>query len=336
MDESFLWARRDAKTGSEMSAVLESYRGRLTETTQVDIASLVEPPRALRINGVSGEYLSALTGVEADLPPIVVHRATMTVLDGVHRLRAARLSCRTTMTVRYFDGEVSDAFVLSVMLNARHGLPLSRDDKMAAARRIMASHPHWSDRWIAMVAGLSARTLAKLRAESGPAAATADRIGRDGRRRPLDVADRRRAAATYIEGHPQASLREVARIVGISPATVRDVRLRLERGGEPVSSRRTSAPATDGGYADQQLRDLGARLRRDPALRGSEVGRVLLRLLDLQQLDELGRERLVIAVPEHAVATTAEAVRACAWAWKQIEIKMTAALAVTIDARRRA
>lgn len=39
--------------------------------------------------------------------------------------------------------------------NTHHGLPLTRADRKAAAQRILDIHPHWSDRAIAKVTGLS-------------------------------------------------------------------------------------------------------------------------------------------------------------------------------------
>src|SRR5262249_14449183 len=136
-----------------------------------------------------------LAEVHEDTPPIVVHRKTMRVIDGMHRLRAAVLRGADTIAVRFFDGSEQDAFVLAVELNHAHGLPLSQADRGAAAARIVRSHPHWSDRMIASRTGLSAKTVGGIRARASVEIPQSHaRIGRDGRVRPVTTADARRQA----------------------------------------------------------------------------------------------------------------------------------------------
>jgi hypothetical protein len=87
----------------------------------------------------AGEDLSharMLAEAEGDLPSVVLHRATMCVIDGMHRLRAAELRGDKTIAVRFFDGDDDAAFVLAVQANIAHGLPLSFADREAAAVRI--------------------------------------------------------------------------------------------------------------------------------------------------------------------------------------------------------
>jgi N-acetyl-1-D-myo-inositol-2-amino-2-deoxy-alpha-D-glucopyranoside deacetylase len=99
------------------------------------------------------------------------------------------------------------------------------------------SHPHMSDRAIGHSVGLAA--IRKGSSEEIPQSNA--RVGRDGRIRPLDSGADRRRAAELLAQHPDASLRDVARAAGISPATVLDVRKRLERGESPVPEK----PATN-------------------------------------------------------------------------------------------
>ena len=59
------------------------------------------------------------------LSPILVRRCTNQVIDGVHRLIAARRRGQETIALRYFDGDEASAFVLAVSMNVAHGrLPL--------------------------------------------------------------------------------------------------------------------------------------------------------------------------------------------------------------------
>jgi ParB-like chromosome segregation protein Spo0J len=199
------------------------------EIRQVPIRLLYEADSP-RLCGESPEHTRVLLESQAELPPIIVHRQTMRVIDGMHRLRAACLAGRDTIDVRFFDGSVEDSFVQAVMANNKHGLPLSLADRKAAATRIVTSHPHWSDRTIARVAGLAPKTVGAIRKRDGSGAATVTRIGRDGRARPLNTAERRRLAGEIIARQPEASLRTVAMQAGISPTTVRDVRDKIRAG----------------------------------------------------------------------------------------------------------
>src|SRR5262249_502798 len=57
-----------------------------------------------RTTGEDIAHIRRLVEVVEDLPPIIVHRSTMQVIDGVHRLRAAYLVGRETVDVTFFDG----------------------------------------------------------------------------------------------------------------------------------------------------------------------------------------------------------------------------------------
>jgi hypothetical protein len=61
-------------------------------------------------------------------------------------------------------------------------------------------------------------------------------MGQDRRSRPMDVAALRTRIAAAVSEAPEESLRHIARRVGASPETVRDVRARLSRGDDPVPS----------------------------------------------------------------------------------------------------
>jgi len=193
--------------------------------------ALGESPRTA---GESAEHAKLLANADSVLPPITVHRATRRVIDGRHRLAAAVVRGDDVIRVRFFDGDERDAFILSVRENTTHGLPLSNRDRAAAADRILGTHPAWSDRAIAEIAGLSAKTVAGLRRALAGADQPAARLGRDGKVRPLSTAAGRARAHQLLEEMPGASLRSIAELAGISPGTVRDVRNRMRRGENPV------------------------------------------------------------------------------------------------------
>ncbi|MFD9393249.1 ParB/RepB/Spo0J family partition protein, partial [Streptomyces sp. NPDC060000] len=198
-----------------------------------------------RLAGEDRAHVRVLARAGDLVPPITVHRPALRVIDGVHRVRAALSNGRSEIPARLLDCDRGAAFVLAVQANVTHGLPLSRADRTAAAARIVVAFPQWSDRAVAAAAGISDKTVARIRAQTatGHAGRSTSRLGRDGRVRPLDSGRRRRRAAAILLGRPDAGLREVARASGLSPATVRDVRRRVERGEDPVPARYREAGA---------------------------------------------------------------------------------------------
>ncbi|MFI8930674.1 ParB N-terminal domain-containing protein [Streptomyces sp. NPDC053474] len=218
------------------------FREQSVEEIPIDMLSTGFSPR---VDGEDTEHIRNLAETSAELPPILVHRASMTVIDGVHRLRVAELRGQDRIAVRFFDGEQTDARLLAVATNIAHGRPLSAADRTAAAMSIFASHPRWSDRAVAAVAGLSPKRVARLRKEDTALPQADRRIGRDGRVRPVDSSRSRERAGELLRNNPSASLRQIAAQVGLAPATVADVRDRIRRGESPVPSRgrRPTAPA---------------------------------------------------------------------------------------------
>lgn len=325
----------------------EDYHSRLSEVETIPVRSLLsaDTPRSM---GEDLQHIRLLSSLETALPPVIVHRPTMRVVDGMHRLRVAMLRGEKDIRVRFFDGDERDAFVIAVKENIAHGLPLSAADRAAAVGRIVRSHPHWSDRMVGKVAGLSARTVSNIRRSAFTGSAQpASRLGKDGRTRPLDSSAGRIRAAELMAKEPHASLRRIARQAGISPGTVRDVRDRLGRGEGPLpsSSRSSGArpdaaprkrPATSGAplpEAASEVRSPGPGhdqrrtsplhiLIKDPALRSGERGRLLLRMLSMNAALTPDREQLLDAVPEHCVDLVCQAVKESAAAWAEFARKL--------------
>jgi hypothetical protein len=211
------------------------------EIVTVPISEL-RPGESPRLRGQDRAHIARLAELETPLPPILVDRRTMKVIDGMHRLITASLKGHETVEVRFFDGSAEDAFLWAVKENVAHGLPLSLTDRRAAAARIILSHPELSDRALAKLIGLAARTVATIRRRvSDRAGPSTVRVGRDGKVRPLSGAAGRQRVADLMAEQPEVSLRELARRAGVSPATARDVRQRLARGETPARSQ--AAPA---------------------------------------------------------------------------------------------
>ncbi|TDD07775.1 transcriptional regulator [Nonomuraea deserti] len=288
------------------------------------------------MGGRDEEHVARLAEIDVELPPILVDRRTMEVVDGAHRFMAAVLNGKESINVEFLDGTAEDAFLCAVEANVKHGLPLSRADRRAAAARIITSHPEMSDRAIAEVVGMAAKIVAEMRhmaqdVSSLPSA----RVGRDGRTRPLSTVEGRLKAAKMLEDQPRSSLREVAKISGISPNTVADVRRRLARGEDPIpepyacdesrpdsrvsSARRRSEsrPLRASLSTAVDPVSIVTKLACDPSMRHKQAGRQLLRVLQANASSLLESASLASAVPSHSVPILVQLARRYAQLWDE-------------------
>ncbi|PJM98549.1 streptomycin biosynthesis protein [Streptomyces sp. CB01201] len=279
------------------------------------------PADSPRLTGMDEEHIALIAESEKDLPPITVHRQTLQVIDGMHRLKAASRRGDREIQVVFFDGSAEEAFVHSVTANNSHGLPLSAEDRRAAALRLLTSHPEWSDRAVAEIVGMSAHTVASVRRSTVTAAQLNARVGRDGRLRPISTTEGRRRAGEIMAERPDASLRQIAKETGLSLGTVTDVRRRVQRGEDPVPAGRSAegdrpavATATVAGVPAVDVNFIWSRLSRDPSLRYTEGGRQLLRLLGTHTT----LSAMSDAVPSHCARNVALLARECANAWSEL------------------
>lgn len=301
--------------------------------TRLAIAVLVDHDSP-RTGPLDEAHVSGLADVVTEMPPVLVHRETLRIIDGRHRVSAAERRGATHVRVEFFEGSAEEAFVEAVRRNARHGLPLTLEQRRAAALRILASHPHWSDGVIADHSCLSASTVAGLRRCGGIEPALVRR-GRDGRTRPVDGASRRRLVERFFIEHPNGSLRQAAEAADVSPSTAKLVRdamrspsgpsrvvaLRAGRAGTsvdeliPLAPEDVSPAATSAGEpADLSSSELLQRLSRDPSVRAGEDGRAMLRALLVCFALTISPER----VPAHRRDLAALLARRCAVRWSAL------------------
>lgn len=270
-----------------------------------------------RLRGENSDHVQTLAESGAAAPPIIVRAATRHVIDGHHRLRAARQRGAREIATCLFDGSAEEAFVLAVLANAAHGLPLSTPDKRNAALRIMISHPEWSDRMIASVTALSPKTVGGIRANSADdVPVLSSRVGRDGRTRPNNILERRRAAGEFLRRNPTASLRQVANVAGLSPTTVQDIRDQLRKDGIlAVPEQKTTHRPKKAVEPQVDHATILHQLRNDPSLRLTQNGRTLLRLFDAHL--PILEQWIAIAdsLPPHCKGSISEVARDCADMW---------------------
>ncbi|MEU5116018.1 ParB N-terminal domain-containing protein [Streptomyces longwoodensis] len=294
------------------------------------VDSLVEADSP-RLGGLDQDHVQVLA--QGAIEPILVHRDTRRVVDGMHRLHAAKLRGDGTIPVRYLEAPASEVFIHSVAANVSHGLPLTLKDRKAAARRILSQHPDLSDRAVARVTRLSPKTVGAVRrASSEELPQSKVRIGADGRARPLDAARRREAVGAFLAEHPGATLNEAAAAAGVSVSTACEIRQRMRRGQQqpaaPTPDRGTPRDARDPS-ASGAGRPAGSRcagggparhiaaLAKDPSLRFTQSGRALLRWLNERAPDVEAARELLAAVPPHCAVTVADLAHTYAQEWQR-------------------
>lgn len=301
-----------------------------------------------RLGGIEKRHVSALAQLASSaLPPVLVHQGTLRVIDGVHRVHAAIARGETTIAAELIDCAGDELFIRAVQANSSHGLPLSLEDRRAAGRSILETHPHWSDRMIAKIAGLSPNTVGAMRRRQvGAAEASGHRVGLDGRIHRRSPGDTRRAVREALARNPAASVRELARTVGISVGRAHVLRRELLDGklreGASAGGMRVGACAdgesdtdldTDTGTGTDARRRQAAGRRRpggravpgslvkmlaaDPSLRLNEQGRGLLRLLVTQAIDPAEWSSLVDVVPAHRADAVIELAEGFSKTWSR-------------------
>ena len=309
-------------------SLCDGHRFQCTRTT-VRIASLVRTGSP-RSGGEDEAHVRRLAEAEWPLPPILVHETTMQVIDGFHRVTAAIRKGLNEVDAYLYHGPIESAFVIAVEANVTHGLPLSLADRRAAAVKILHAYPQWSDRAIATSTGLSAKTVGTIRCATADNQQLHERLGKDGRIRPLNAAAGRQLASELLSRRPNASLREIAEAAGISPGTVRDVRARLYRGDDPVPARRRDdgSRASNRGQpnrtpvreapAPADVYPLMAWLAKDPALRMSREGRELLRWLQVHAVQTIDTDKIASSIPGHCFECLIELANRCSANWARI------------------
>jgi hypothetical protein len=214
--------------------------------------------RSPRREEINGEHVRLFVQLKGRWPPILVMRADLTVVDGLHRYYAARMLGHTHIACRLFDGGSNAAFVESVRCNIHQGLPLTMSERKDAAARILEIYSDWSDRRVAIACGLAPGTVSRIREQCGCSTVENDQLNRrkgsDGRSRPVDVFELRSQIARALANSSEASDREIARSVGAAPATVSSVRRQVT--AEPAAGRlRASSKRAEGARCVASVRD---------------------------------------------------------------------------------
>src|SRR5258708_35208600 len=93
----------------------------------------IRPGPSLRIGGLNEDHVAALAEVGEGWPPIIVTEDGM-VIDGHHRVAAARLLGWDRIPALVFRGSRADAYVEAGRSNISHGMPVTLAEPRAPGR----------------------------------------------------------------------------------------------------------------------------------------------------------------------------------------------------------
>ena len=114
-----------------------------------------------RLHGVDQEIVEFYASIFKDVvwPPILVDRATHKLLDGWHRMEAAKRAGVYEVPVQWVDAQEDDLFALAVKANLGHGVHLKKEERYKAIARLQREA--WSNERIAAFLGCSGAMVGK-------------------------------------------------------------------------------------------------------------------------------------------------------------------------------
>jgi ParB-like chromosome segregation protein Spo0J len=159
--------------------------------TPVAIDRIVDLAETRDVRPRNKDHVANLAEVVDSLPAVDVVKLidnNYGLLNGYHTRDAHRLAGKRTVRVVVHDLPTEEWHRFAVKANIAHGLPLTLDQRKAAAQQMLLDNPGRSDRAIAVDCGLSDKTVGKLRQPEEATAETPQlRVGRDGKTRRVPV-----------------------------------------------------------------------------------------------------------------------------------------------------
>ena len=91
-----------------------------------------------RLHGVDDDVVEFYASIfrEVVWPPLLVDRASNKLLDGWHRVAAAKLAGVYSFAVQWIDAEEHELFAWAVKANLGHGMHLKKEERLKAIARL--------------------------------------------------------------------------------------------------------------------------------------------------------------------------------------------------------
>lgn len=144
----------------------------------------IGPGLLVRTTRVDEAHAELLRPMLDQVPPIIVRETGggWSLIDGQHRLTAAKLEDRKTIRAVVVALDDAEALEAAVKANTSHGKALTLTERKAAALMLIAD-TDWSDRRIAAACGLHRITVGKARPDDA-GGQKRPRVGQDGKTYP--------------------------------------------------------------------------------------------------------------------------------------------------------
>jgi ParB-like chromosome segregation protein Spo0J len=113
----------------------------------------IRPGPSPRRTQLDPDHVETLIETGGRWPPLLLNRESLVVIDGNHRLAAARRLKLNSVRAVLFAGDSRAANLEAVRRNVSHGLPLTLAERRRAAIRILSDYPTWSDSKVAEICG---------------------------------------------------------------------------------------------------------------------------------------------------------------------------------------
>jgi len=112
-----------------------------------------------RLQGVDQDVVEFYATIYREViwPPILVDRATKKLLDGWHRLEAAKRAGVYNLPVQWVDAKEEELFALAVKANLGHGVHLTKEERYKAIIRLQREA--WTHERIAEFFGCSLKMV---------------------------------------------------------------------------------------------------------------------------------------------------------------------------------
>lgn len=177
------------------------------------------------------EHIRRLAEVLEHCPAILV-TADGTIVDGRHRLAAARrIGWVRIPAIVLSDGQPGAELLAAMAANSSHGLPLSRRERRAGVRALLELRPDLSNRAVAQECGVARTVVADVRTELARSGGRSDhlnaRTGSDGKQYPVDGQRGRAVVEALVRVDRDLSVRELAELAGVSVGAAHAQRRRV-------------------------------------------------------------------------------------------------------------
>jgi ParB-like chromosome segregation protein Spo0J len=183
----------------------------------------------------------ALLFREVIWPPVLVHRESRKLIDGWHRVEAAKRAQVYTIGVQYVDEPLENCFAIAVKANLGHGVALTKEDRFRAINKMLRQS--WTPERISEALGIPRIMIDRTEKAENL------RIGLRAENRPgANLSTESLAEVVRLPREDQVELADMAIEVSAKPGDVRRA-VRAVKNDESISTAEVRKIMMDPEYA---------------------------------------------------------------------------------------